>query len=434
MKKLGSWVESLTDYMTDEFAPRANKVTGNLWVKSLQEAIMAVVPMILVGSFITLVSILNNFVSWMPNLTPINQFSFGLMGLFVAFLIPYQVMQHKDFRDRRLIAGMTGVAVFLMLIGPTFSEDGASITFTFERFGATGMFTSILVGLLIAAVFNLFAKLKMFKNSTALPDFIIVWFDSMLPILLSLLVTWLLVDVAHLDIYAGLLAIFAPLTAIVQSFWGFVLLYFIGAFLYSFGMSAWILFPIVYPLQLQGIQDNMAAVAAGHPATNINTYEVLFSGWVGIGGIGATLPLVIMMAFWARSARLKAIGRASLVPGIFNINEPIVFGAPIAFNPILMVPFWINSLVPPILTYWALSSGLVPIPSQLFQMWYTPFPFSTWIVSPGLASMLLLLVITALVTLTWLPFFRAYDRQAAAEDEAEEAEELNAANTAGAAA
>ena len=420
MRSVNGWMESLTDYMTEKFAPWANRVTGNLWVKSLQEAIMAVVPMILVGSLITLVSILNNFVSWMPNLNPINQFSFGLMGLFVAFLIPYQVMQHKDFRDRRLVAGMTGAAVFLLLIGPVFSEDGGSITFTFERFGATGMFTSILAGLVVGAVFNLFARLRMFRNSTALPDFIIVWFDSMLPILVSLLFTWLLVDVAGLDIYAGLLALFSPLTAIVQSFWGFVLLYFIGAFLYSFGMSAWILFPLIYPLQLQGIQDNMAAVAAGQPATNINTWEVLYSGWVGIGGIGLTLPLVIMMAFWARSARLKAIGRASLVPGIFNINEPIVFGAPIAFNPILMVPFWINSLIPPILTYWALSSGLVAIPSQVFQMWYTPFPFATWIVSPGVMSLLLLAVVAALVTLTWLPFFRAYDRQALAEDEAED--------------
>jgi len=333
-------------------------------------------------------------------------------------------MHHKDFRDRRLIAGMTGVATFLLLIGPVFSEDGGTISFTFERFGATGMFVSILAGLAVAAVFNLFAKLKLFKNSTALPDFIIVWFDSLLPILVCLGASWLLVDVAHLDIYGGILTAFSPLTNIAQSFWGFVLLYFISAFMYSFGMSAWILFPIVYPLQLQGIQDNMAAVAAGHPATNINTYEVLFSGWVGIGGIGATLPLVIMMAFWARSARLKAIGRASLVPSIFNINEPIVFGAPIAFNPILMVPFWINSLVPPILTYWALSSGLVAIPSQLFQMWYTPFPFATWIVSPGVASMLLLLVIVVLVTLTWLPFFRAYDRQVSVEDEDEEETEV----------
>lgn len=434
MKSINAWMQSLSDYMTDKFAPVANRLTGNLWVKSLQEAIMAVVPMILVGSLITLISILNNFVDWMPDLTRINQFSFGLMGLFVAFLIPYQVMHHKDFRDRRLIAGMAGVAVFLLLIGPTFSEDGASITFTFERFGATGMFTSIIGGLAVAAVFNLFAKLKMFRNSTALPDFIIVWFDSMLPILVSLLATWLLVDVAQIDIYSGILAVFSPLTAIAQSFWGFVLLYFISAFMYSFGMSAWILFPLVYPLQLQGIQDNMAAVAAGHPATNINTYEVLFSGWVGIGGIGATLPLVIMMAFWAKSARLKAIGRASLVPSVFNINEPIVFGAPIAFNPLLMVPFWINSLVPPILTYWALSSGLVPIPSELFQMWYTPFPFATWIVSPGLASMVLLVVITALVTLTWLPFFRAYDRQALAEDEGEDDELSAATDTAGVAA
>ncbi|MCA0293823.1 MAG: PTS transporter subunit EIIC [Actinobacteria bacterium] len=434
MKSFNAWMESLSDYMSDKFSPVANRLTGNVWVKSLQEAIMAVVPMILVGSLITLISILNNFFPWMPNLTPINQFSFGLMGLFVAFLIPYQVMQHKDFRDRRLIAGMTGAAAFLMLIGPTFSEDGASITFTFERFGATGMFTSIIAGLAVAAIFNLFAKLKMFRNSTALPDFIIVWFDSMLPILLTLVVTWLLVDVGHLDIYAGIVTLFSPLTAIVQSFWGFVLLYFIGAFLYSFGMSAWILFPLIYPLQLQGIQDNMAAVAAGHPATNINTWEVLYSGWVGIGGIGATLPLVIMMAFWAKSARLRAIGRASLVPGVFNINEPIVFGAPIAFNPLLMVPFWINSLIPPALVYWALSAGLVPIPSQVFQMWYTPFPFATWIVSPGIAGLILLLVVVALTTLTWLPFFRAYDRQALVEDEAEEDELATTPDVAGAAA
>ena len=420
MRKLSVWMESLTDYMTEKFAPWANRITGNIWVKSLQESIMAVVPMILVGSLITLISILNNFVSWMPDLTRINQFSFGLMGLFVAFLIPYQVMHHKDFRDRRLVAGMTGAAGFLLLIGPTFGEDGATISFTFERFGATGMFVSVVAGLVVGAVFNLFARLKLFKNSTALPDFIIVWFDSIVPILLCLLGGWLLVDVTGLDIYAGIVTLFSPLTAIVQSFWGFVLLYFIGAFLYSFGMSAWVLFPLVYPLQLQGIQDNMAAVAAGNPATNINTWEVLYSGWVGIGGIGATLPLVIMMAFWARSARLKAIGRASLVPGVFNINEPIVFGAPIAFNPILMVPFWINSLIPPILTYLALSSGLVAIPSQVFQMWYTPFPFATWIVSPGVMSMLLLVVIAALVTLTWLPFFRAYDRQVVAEDDAEQ--------------
>lgn len=422
MKTFSAWMESLTDYMTDRFAPVANRITGNPWVKSLQDAVLAIVPMILVGSLITLVSILNNYFDWMPNLTPINQFTFGLMGLLVAFLVPYQVMQHKDLRDRRLVAAMTGVGVFLLLIGPTFSEDGTTITFTFERFGAMGMFTSFVAGLVVAAVFNLFAKLKLFKDSTALPDFIIVWFDSLLPILTCVLVSWLLVDVGHLDIYGGIVALFSPLTAIGQSFWGFVLLYFIGAFMYSFGMSAWILSPVLYPIMLQGIQDNMTAIAAGQPATNINTIETIYSGWVAIGGIGATLPLVIMMAFWAKSARLKAIGRATLVPGIFNINEPIVFGAPIAFNPILMVPFWINSLVPPILTYAALSSGLVAIPSQVFQLWYVPFPFATWIVSPGVAGLLLLLVVVALVTLIWLPFFRAYDRQAVKEDAAEAAD------------
>lgn len=201
-----------------------------------------------------------------------------------------------------------------------------------------------------------------------------------------------------------------------------MLLYFIGAFLYSFGMSAWILFPLVYPLQLQGIQENVELAAAGQDPTNINTYEVLFSGWVGIGGIGATLPLVIMMAFMARSQRLKAIGRVSLVPSIFNINEPVVFGAPIAFNPILMVPFWINSIIPPALVYGALYWGLADIPSKVYQLWYTPFPISTWIVSPGVAGLLLFAFIFALATAVWLPFLRIYDLQVLEEERVEAAE------------
>lgn len=422
MKGLARAMSSLTDYMSEKFAPIATRMTGNLWVRSVQEAIMAVVPMILVGSLITLVSILNNFVSWMPDFSRVNQFSFGLMGVFVAFLIPYQVMTHAGLRERRLVAGMAGMATFLLLIAPDFSEDLSQITYVFERLGATGMFVGIVGGLAVGAVFVLFARLKLFRGSTGLPDFIIVWFDSILPTLVCLFTGWFLLDVAGVDIYAGILTLFAPLATIAQSFWGFVLIYFVSAFLYSFGMSPWITFPLIYPLQLQGIQENIDAVATGGEATNINTYEVLFSGWVGIGGLGATLPLVLMMAFGAKSLRLRAIGRASLVPGIFNINEPVVFGAPVAFNPILMVPLWINGLIPPALVYLALSSGLVPIPSTLFQMWYTPFPISTWIVSPGIASLLLLVVVAGIVTLTWWPFFRAYDRQVVKEDEEPTAE------------
>jgi PTS system cellobiose-specific IIC component len=358
-------VNRLITYMNDSFAPRVNRLTRNDWVRSIQDSIMAVMPLILIGSLITLVSILNEYAEWWPDFSGVNRFSFGLIGLFIAFLVPFYIMERRGYRDRRLVASATGAAVFLYLLSPTFNDAG-EVVFLFERFGATGIFAGLIAGLVVSAVMVLFGRLSLFKKSTAMPDFIIVWFDSILPIMVCLFGAWLTVDIFGGDVFAGLVTVFEPLVSIAQSFWGFVLLYFVSAFLYSFGMSAWILFPLVYPLQLQGIQENAELAAAGQDPTNINTYEVLFSGWVGIGGIGATLPLVIMMAFMARSQRLKAIGRVSLVPSVFNINEPVVFGAPIAFNPILMVPFWINSIIPPALVYAALSWGLADIPSKVY--------------------------------------------------------------------
>lgn len=197
-------MESLSDYMTEKVTPWTNRVTGNPWIKSLQDSVLAIVPLVLVGSLITLVSILNEFFTWMPNLTPINQFTFGLMGLIVSFMIPYQVMLHKHLRDRQIVAGVTGLAVFLMLIGPTFSDDGATVSFQFERFGAAGMFTAIGGGLIVGAIFNVFGKLKLFKGSNTLPDFLVVWFDSLIPILICIATSWILTDVAHFDVFAGI--------------------------------------------------------------------------------------------------------------------------------------------------------------------------------------------------------------------------------------
>ncbi len=267
----------LVNYMNDSFAPKVNRLTRNDWVRSIQDSIMAVMPLILIGSLITLISILNEYADWWPDFSGINRFSFGLIGLFIAFLVPFYMMERRGHRDRRLVASATGAAVFLYLLSPTFSEAG-EIIFLFERFGATGIFAGLIAGLAVSAVMVLSARLSLFKKSTTMPDFIIVWFDSILPIMACLVGAWLTVDVFGGDVFAGLVTAFEPLTAIAQSFWGFVLIYFIGAFLYSFGMSAWIMFPLIYPLQLQGIQENVELVASGQDPTNFNTYEVLYSG------------------------------------------------------------------------------------------------------------------------------------------------------------
>lgn len=165
---------------------------------------------------------------------------------------------------------------------------------------------------------------------------------------------------------------------------------------------------------MPAIAQNQANYAAGEAVTNIFTSEAgqLFL----IGGGGATLSLCIMLAFMAKSNRLRIIGKASLIPSIFNINEPIVFGAPIAFNPILMVPMWINGLVGPIITWFVMKWGIVPIPYEPFQLWYLPAPILAWVTTKSITGLLLIVVLFVISWLIYYPFFKVYDKQAVEQD------------------
>lgn len=397
-------MQKFIDWMEVHFAPPMNRINRNVWVLTLKDSIMQVLPMILVGSLVTVLSILKNFLPWFPDMSTLSSYTMGLISVFIAFLIPFNYMEKKKINKMRLIAGMSGIALFMIIVK---LQDIPVLQFKY--FGAGGMFVAIISGIYVAFVMGIAGKYSFFKQDSAIPDFVRVWFDAIIPILVVTATGWLAVYIFKLDLYQILINIFMPITYFAQTLPGFLLITFLGVFLYSMGISGWVLFPITKPIFLAGITANMAAVAAGGVAENIVTAEVLYSGWVAIGGIGATLPLVIMLVR-SKSRRLKALGSASLVPGIFNINEPVIFGA-VAWNPILMVPLWLQGIVLPLITYVVLKMGLVNIPAAVFDMWYCPFPISTWIVSQDLNGLLLLAVLATVSTLLWYPFFKMYEKQ-----------------------
>ncbi|OBY80180.1 PTS cellobiose transporter subunit IIC [Paenibacillus sp. KS1] len=401
-------MDRLMKWMNEKFAPRLEAFTNNVWVSSIQEAIMVTLPMIFIGSFVTLISILKDFIPGMPDLTPITTFSFGLLGIFIAFLTPYTVMQKKGRDKIKLIAGATGISLFLMLLKPVTNEDG-TIQFIMERFGPSGMITALLVGVAVAVVLNVFNNFSFFKKDSNLPEFIMEWFDFLVPIAIILTLGWVLVYQLNFDIFNLIVSVFEPVNALGQTLWGFLLFNMIGVALYSFGVSPWVIIPIFYAIWIPAIEQNAALVAQGLEPVNINTFETFFSGWLGVGGLGATLPLIILFLF-AKSQKLKSIGRATLVPSLFNINEPVIYGAPIAFNPILMIPMWINGIITPIIVYLALDLGFAQIPSKVFQLWYTPIGISTYLMS-GFNGLILLAVVLAIIFAVWYPFYKIYDAQ-----------------------
>lgn len=407
-------MEKMVKWLSESFAPKMAKINNNVWVLTIKDSIMQTLPFILLGSVFCCLAILNDYFPSLPSFWDPFGWTMGKLSLFVAFLIPFNYMEKKRFRKQRFNAAMTGLIMFLIVITPQLIADGA-IGVDHDALGAGGMFVAIFTGIFTSLVMGAFAKFSFFKEDSVIPDFVRAWFDSMLPIGICVCAGWIVVLLMQVDLYNLILSIFMPVANFMETPFGFVLIMFIYCFLYSMGISSWVLTPVTKPVLLAAITSNVAAVAAGTATAstlNIVTSETIYSGYLWVGGIGCTLPLVVMM-LRAKSKKMKALGAACIVPGIFNINEPVVFGA-IAWNPILMVPMWLQGILLPIIVYiFTKVIAFAPIPSMVFDMWYCPFPIATWITTQSVTGFVLLAVVVAVSSLIWYPFFKVYDHQEA---------------------
>lgn len=300
-------MNAFINILNTNLAPRMNKINRNIWVSVLKDSVLQILPFILVSSFITLLNLFSNIWKWWPDLSGISNFTFGIVSIYVAFLIPFNMMEKKKLPKQRLISGLTAIGLFLLLTNPVMTKGGTA-TFQFSFFGAGGMFVAILCGVVTALIMEMFGKFSFFNEDTVIPDFVTAWFDSMLPIGLVITMGWLLVDVLKIDVYKVIIQFFSPLSGIVETLPGFVLIMFIYCFIYSMGISTWVLTPITTPVFLAAIQSNQLS-----DTHKIVTSETIFSTYLWIGGVGCTLPLVLMMLFLAKSQRLKALGKAFIV-------------------------------------------------------------------------------------------------------------------------
>ena len=404
-------MQNFMDWMRTSVSPAMEGISNNAWISGLQKAILKTLPMVLVGSVITVYNVARNFLPGLPNLRPISNYTFGLISIFMVFLIPYYILEIKNIHKMKFIAGFTSISLFFIMVNPTITDNG--YLYNFSNFGAGGMFVAILAGLFTAAVMLLFKKLTFFKEDSVMPDFVKEWFDAMLPIFVVVFVGWLLVIQLGFNLYGAIVALFTPLMNVAQSLPGMILLYLIPTILYSMGISGWVFQPILNPVTLYAITANAEAVAAGAAAEYVFTAETT-TAFLSLGGRGVTLPLVLLLVF-SQSKRLKALGRASSVPSLLNINEPVVFGA-IAWNPLLMIPMWINAVFIPLITFIALKTGLVPIPSEVFSMWYCPIGISSWLVTRSLAGIILTAVNLCVSLGIWFPFFKIYETREIAKE------------------
>lgn len=413
-------MKTIMDWLANSFAPKMNQLCSRPWISAVSSSMQKVIPFILTGSLIYFYDVFRSYIPALPNLGVIADYSFGLISLTLAFVVGQQVMEKLNKPFYTTNCGLVAIAVFLMFIMPQ-TDAAGNMVILGGRMGATGIAVGLFAGLFTSIIFNLYSKLHVLENSTSIPDFVSGWINYIFPTIIALGISMILTKNLNVDIFEFVVWIFSPLASFGQTMPGFILLCFIPVVLYSMGISSWLFGAVSTPIYLAGIQANIDAVASGGIATNIATSEAIFTAaLITMGGMGATLGLNILMLF-SKSRKLKTLGKIFIGPSIFNINEPIMFGGPVVFNPILMVPMWINGIVGPAIVYVIMSIGWLNIPATLNQVGQVPVPISTVMITQDLRGVLWAAVLFIIYMLIWYPFFKVFEKQCIVEEQAEEA-------------
>ena len=413
-------MSKIMDWLENKFAPAMSKITQNPWVSALSGSMMKILPIIMTGSLIFFYNVFRSWIPALPDLGGVLQFTFQLTSLILTFLVANQLMEKLGHTRYVLNAGLTAIIVFLIAIKPTISDDNI-FSVGFDRFGPTGMFVALVVGVLVSVVYHIYAKLHILEDSVTIPDFVCEWINQILPMFVCVLVGTIISNNLNVDMYQVISAVFSPLEHLGRTLPGLIIMMMAISFLYSMGISTWFLGTFTTPILMAGTAANLAQVAAGQTATNIVCYETIYLlSLMTLGGQGCTLTLNVHMLL-SRSKRLKSLGKVCIGPSIFNINEPVVFGAPIVFNPILMLPMWINTLVSAVIIWFVMSWGWLAVPAASVTTGQIPAPIGYIIVTGDWRAIIFWVLIFVVTFLIWKPFFKVYEKQVMKEEAEEEA-------------
>lgn len=285
------------------------------------------------------------------------------------------------------------------------------------------MLSAFVVAFTVPNIYKFFVKRNItIKLPDEVPHYIAQTFADLIPLSVAVLVYWLFSvvfkDMTGMMFGAWILEVFKPLFVAADGYIGVAIIYGAMAMFWFVGIHGpSIVEPAVTAIYIANIEANLQIVSAGGHATNILTHSTSYFV-ATIGGTGATLMFCAMCAFIAKSKQLKAVGRASLIPVSFAVNEPILFGAPIVLNPVLFFPF----ILTPIANVWIFKFFVDNLGMNSFIYilpWTTPAPIGL-ILGTGFAKLAFILAPLLLIVdaVMYYPFFRVYDAQLVARETA----------------
>ncbi|MFT8461845.1 PTS cellobiose transporter subunit IIC [Liquorilactobacillus ghanensis] len=328
------------------------------------------------------------------NLNPLNGLLMFLMAMFIT--VPQLVWKNGSVQFVQSLSKSN-------IIGGGYAVSSSGVT----RIAAVGIFTGLVVGWLTVQIYRFTIKHNWsIKMPAAVPAGVANSFSSLIPgFCVAFVIAGLNLSfvIAGTDMFKILYIPFSFISNIADTWWGFLIIIFLIHFLWWFGIhGATIIGSFLTPIGLANMAANVQGAnhfLAGDP----------MNAFVYVGGSGATLGLAIWLVARSKSLQLREIGKAEIVPAIFNINEPLIFGLPIVYNVQLFIPFVFAPLVSGTVGYFAISSHLVhKIIVQ--QPWPTPVGLGCFIATASWKGAVLAVICAAVAFVVWYPFIRHYDR------------------------
>ncbi|AOT55805.1 PTS sugar transporter subunit IIC [Weissella soli] len=428
----------MNTFINEKLLPPVMKFVNTKAITAIKNGMLYPIPFIVIGAIFLILSSfpytpIANYLSDI-GLSPIfaqaNNASFGIMAFFAVFGIAYSWV-HDEGYDA-VPAGMLAVVVDILLQPDTVKSvtniaDPTKVSTAWQAsgvidkawLGGKGMIVAILVGLFVGWSYSWFLKRNItIKMPEQVPANVAASFTALIPGAAIVTVATIIYGIFKLGFQTTIVewiytVIQTPLQHATDGPLGVVVVAFIPVFLWFFGVhGATIVGGIMTPLLLANNADNLALYKAGNldvaHGAHIVT-QAFMDQFITVTGSGMTIGLVIFMLIRARSVQMKTLGKLEIVPALFNINEPILFGLPLVLNPLMAVPFILAPLVSGFLTYGAIALGVIAPFNGLYVPWTTPAIISGLIVGgwQGALWQGLMLVVTGL--LYW-PFAMKYDK------------------------
>ena len=441
---------SYKDRLIDSLGSFANTFNSYRYIMAIKAAFITLMPVIIVGAFSVLISNMvmdskNGLASFdlfsflavlKPIMTSINYATLSFITIGAVFLIGIELGKING--NRTLFPGMLAVICFIAVTPTTLElmvNDQMQVVkdVLAKQFSDTkSLFLGMFIAILSVEIYTRLERINglRIKMPESVPPNVAASFSALIPAIITVVLIATFGFVFHrvtgIYLYDAVYKVIQqPLESVMQSLPGILILMFVAQLFWVIGIHGnQMIKPIREPLLLGAITVNMTAFEQGKEIPNIITMP-FWDVYMSIGGSGCTIGLLLAVILASRRKEMKEIGKLSLGPSFFNINEPVIFGMPIMLNPILAIPFIITPLVTGTIGYFATSLGFAGR-AVVMVPWTTPPLINAWLSTAGsMGAVVTQLVCIGVSVMIYLPFVKVASRRAdAAQLAAETGNEL----------